>query len=1010
MKINKLGTNFLDELAKKKNSAQINDRCQDRRPLITPFITNSASSSTDSNDSSKEGEDEQHGQQYLLIPNIDHIQVLSMEHGQAICKFSPYNSEDEALQNAKLQSVAIMKRKIEVKNEGILHYSDEWVVFAGFLDGTLHEWTLSSIALNKGKNVGILPVRRYNLPQKYNAFAFSHISAPVGGEDGLLYALVKTAELKKQKKCHLIRIQLPMVTNNGDSDNMHNVDNIVPLVTYVINHNKENRSVGNESTTPDGKHCHVKSFPFALSSQCCERNGIKGYYVALVQKRGLTIYYENKYLSQNQMKNSNVQFFTQEKDQCDICVAAMAPNGEDMALGFSNGKIDILVSILSQTASFIENSLPAKDHPRTKLLRRTIHWHSLPVKSLCYLGLPGSRAAPSLLSGGEEAVLITWNVERGLNRPTYTLPRIAKGCITHITTNMYPISTSIGGSEMDIVVRCMDNTLQLIQGHNHSVRWKIQGLATLNNECVESVAPDGELSSAILCVDPRTQVPIMTRLSGAPGFLHWYDVKTCQVVGDLEVAPYNRISRKEPNHKAYPRPLVTDFVLSSSGNDMITIDTMLTENETLGKNYNVNPFIGGGNDLSEKMALVSNMKFWSWSRELESSNTSGKQDKGMPYELVSAMPNPHGQVNGKIDALAIAPAGNRACTLSMSEGTFHIWGKGKRTSTGISSLAPATPSWRRLFKITIPSGFSNSVKDQSGKDTNSTMAFSADGSIVAIAFGRHVTLWDHTNATLLNTICAPDCLRDIQFVSDMILTVGKSSVSILPPFGGGYMGSTSWSYKLPEDTIVAGIKLVLGQVTPLASRKEIAVALKETWNGKKKVLASTKIVLIDIMTGEAKKRKDGSSCTWNLQGDVHCMCDISNTKQDWASDDAVLLVLTDQNKLYVLDADDNHGKLISKENTRGCFANIESSVSNNPLSSTDVPKLESQKRKRKVAGLGVEDDVEMQSTNDSMIGKGSLLFEGSGSQSEALLTAQLPTFSGGFTSAFIARNLKKLKI
>ena len=44
---------------------------------------------------------------------------------------------------------------------------------------------------------------------------------------------------------------------------------------------------------------------------------------------------------------------------------------------------------------------------------------------------------------------------------------------------------------MDIVVKSLDETLQLIQGHNHAIRWKVQGLACALNECVPPVQPCG---------------------------------------------------------------------------------------------------------------------------------------------------------------------------------------------------------------------------------------------------------------------------------------------------------------------------------------------------------------------------------------------------------------------------------------------------------------------------------------------------------------------------------------
>jgi hypothetical protein len=190
-----------------------------------------------------------------------------------------------------------------------------------------------------------------------------------------------------------------------------------------------------------------------------------------------------------------------------------------------------------------------------------------------------------------------------------------------------------------------------------------------------------------------------------------------------------------------------------------------------------------------QMSFVINIKFWAWSKKLE--KNAEKRGKDMPYEMIAAMPAPHGVAKGSVDALAISPDGNRACTLSKEEGAFHIWAKGRSSglNKGTTVLLPSLPSWKRLCKITIPAGYLNAC-DTGSDQNNNLVPFSPDGSVVAIAFGRHVTLLDHTTATIL--IQAPEPLKNIQFVRspiDMVLATGETSVSVLPPCGNGYLGS-----------------------------------------------------------------------------------------------------------------------------------------------------------------------------------------------------------------------------
>ena len=1047
MKVTKVGSSYLDSQPittttttsskHKKSQHNVYKYAQDRKPIITPILKSFTSSKSNHN-----GE----GEQYLLIPNKDHILVLSMEHGHTVCKLIPYydeerNDDENRRSNRTIETVTIVRQKKGLIGSNRSYYDDDdddddnnndddgeiWVVIAGFSDGMLQEWPLTSVSLQSSKSNIILPRRKFRFNNEmFKDVKISHITSPVGGEDGILFVLVQSKSISEKMESHLVRVNIPSYTRNDkeveeevddddDKEEEEEEDLIILNETIVLAIFGKNSALHGEVNEQDKVHevnnqvekFSVPTLPFALMSVSCERNGTLVTYITVVDKHGFTVYYENNFSIQSNRNTARFVRFSSHTDQGHIiCAAAMSPNSDDIALGYVDGKIDIFVSVLNQTSSYIDNLSSTKEHPQYNTIKRTIHWHSLPVKTLCYLGLSGSRAAPNLLSGGEEAVLVTWNIERGLHRPSYTLPRISKGCITHIATNMFALSNSSSSNGMDIIVRCMDNTLQLIQGHNHSIKWKIQGLACSNNECVDAVSSTKNKPSVLLQVDPRTQSPLLTRMSGAPGFIHWYDFASNQVVGELEVAPYNRISRKEAHHSAYPKPTVTHFVISNNGNDLITVDTMLTENRSIGKGCKVKSFVTTGDDLSEKMSLVTNIKFWAWSRDTGSKASRDQFNKAMPYELISAMPNPHGVTN-EIDGLAISPSGSKACSLSHEEGAFHIWIKGRTTNTEHNALTPYSPSWKRMCKITVPSGYSTAKESEVVQDKDSTVTFSNDGSVLAIAFGCNITLWDHSNATLLNTIRAPDILRHLKFVRsplDMILAVGKSSVSIVAPFGEGYLGNDCWSYTLSKDTILENKRIELGLVTPLLSRKELAVSLKEIEKKGNALKCSTKVVLIDIMTGKPKTRKDDSICSWNVEGNVLCLCDISSQMDaDSMPEEALLLVLTDSNDLVILGVNDSDtASSIVQLSDRGCFSRSQNGIST-ALSSSDAPKLHIGK-KRKSDMFELSDVQSFKRHELSTIGKGSLVFNSS--ESSSLSTSQLPALTCSFTQSFLSQKFK----
>lgn len=1065
MKVTRVGSSFIDasplneKVLRARGQHTVQKYALDRKPIITPPIL--PPSNSQRNEKKEEGV-ELGGEQYLLIPNKDHIQVLSMEHGQTICKLVPHDVEsvkenqakigayekNQSLGNRIIQTVTVVR---QLRTEGDVE-TVEWVVMAGFDLGVFQEWRLSVIVRSSGRSncseMSFFPNRVFKLPleNKKKTMIVTHITSPISGRKecnndlhepyGTLYTLIKSYNIKDNddRETIFMKIRFPFlheeenrqmqvnkiaVFNNissnstevvqQDSNGSGGLD--VGISPPVMEDNGDRAEIDQNDDVNNDENPQVEKvsdpnggLPFALLSVCCESGGSMVRYVAIVSSTILTIYYEKSSSSElDQLRKRSRLVHFKKLYFRKISAAAMAPNGKDISLGYDDGKIDIFTSILPQTSSYIDNVLKDVKHPREDLLRRTFHWHAHSVKTLCYLGQPGSLAAPNLLSGGEEAVLVTWNTERGSIRPAYTLPRLSQGCITHLATNMLSNSNS-----MEIVLRSMDNTLQLIEEHNHSIRWKIQGLACLSAECVDPVTiiQDGtkpEKPSVILQIDPKTHMPILTRMEGAPGFIHWYDLNSNQVVGELEVAPYNRTSRKVSNHMACPRPTVTNFVMNSSGTDFITVDTMLTENTTLGKGMKVRSFLEDNSKvdnfdgLARKMSLVTNIKFWTWSTGLETKKSSNPNGKQMPYELISAMPNPHGRTFGGIDGLAISQQGSRACSISHEEGSFHIWAKGKTLNSNKSSLTPVLPLWKRLCKITIPSDYANLPKSESGRDKNSNIAFSSDGSVLAIAFGKDVTLWDHTSATLLNTIRAPDYLCNIKFVlNDILLAVGKSCVSTLAPFNGGYLGKSCWSYKLPYNTKIDDKKIRLGLVTPLKSKKDLAVAIKQIGKKGSKNVTTTKILLIDMLTGDAKNCENN----WFIPGNVQCLCDISQSQSSWSSDDAVLLALTDTNEMFVLDASKDPVKKFTGESSLSNITNLKATA----LSSSGIPKIEISKKRK-------SSTLELNATHarleDSAIGKGSLVFDSS--ESTSLSTSQLPALTGAFTQSFIARTFKKIR-
>ncbi len=313
------------------------------------------------------------------------------------------------------------------------------------------------------------------------------------------------------------------------------------------------------------------------------KNIVKGeVFLVICFSKGFVIYRDPVFLhnsSNPSMKPSSNRMvhFTREVQSTQHCdkqssaysSVAISPDVRDLALGRANGKIDVLDNVFDNAAEFLSiigssfgTTVGASEkeeerklkHPNVVTVRRTVHWHSHPVRALTFLipplghsssaaavarnndGIAMNTITKSLLSGGEESVLVTWQLDRNDHRPSHFVSRIAQGGIIHLAC--CPFSGKI-------VASSLDNSIQCFSGSNYEKIWMEQGLASapLHQEEEEGVVVKevGEKSCTvkggiILGKDPITSIPILANLPGAPGMVHWYDPKSASVVGTLEVS------------------------------------------------------------------------------------------------------------------------------------------------------------------------------------------------------------------------------------------------------------------------------------------------------------------------------------------------------------------------------------------------------------------------------------------------------------------------------------------
>ena len=122
----------------------------------------------------------------------------------------------------------------------------------------------------------------------------------------------------------------------------------------------------------------------------------------------------------------------------------------------------------------------------------------------------GSLNSGSIISGGEESVLVTWQLDRDFHRPSHFVSRVGQGGILHTLCCMHTGK---------IIVLCSDNSVQCYHGSNYDRLWMEQGIASmkLHEESIIKGKEEGDTfkkGSIIMQKDPITGFPILSNLPG----------------------------------------------------------------------------------------------------------------------------------------------------------------------------------------------------------------------------------------------------------------------------------------------------------------------------------------------------------------------------------------------------------------------------------------------------------------------------------------------------------------
>ncbi|KAI9494003.1 hypothetical protein BDB00DRAFT_820388 [Zychaea mexicana] len=348
------------------------------------------------------------------------------------------------------------------------------------------------------------------------------------------------------------------------------------------------------------------------------------------------------------------------------------------------------------------------------------HWHHTGIRALHFMA-----DGIYVLTGGDEAVLVFWQLETGFKQ---FLPRLG-GEINSI---------SVSPDHKYYCVGLADNSIRLINSITQKIDQVIQGLQYGNNT----------RPSTGLVVEPRNRNVV---LNGVDGSVQFYNCASDAHVAEVEVVP---VSRNQSIDNKFVRANVQHTAFLANGEWMATVDMR--------------------DDLVN--TPEQHLKFWRWDPDTQS------------YALHTRVDKPHA---GKITSLTFNPASttrnNRPMAITTSEDkTFKVWHFTSNLGTAYDRNEEAwTCRSIGLYRRDIPEAAS----------------FSSDGSILTVAFGPLVTVWDPSENCIRQILAQPseEKIHTLHFVGDSPYLLAASETRIT--VWNMLTCTVWWSYKIQASHI-----------------------------------------------------------------------------------------------------------------------------------------------------------------------------------------------------------------
>jgi len=394
-----------------------------------------------------------------------------------------------------------------------------------------------------------------------------------------------------------------------------------------------------------------------------------------------------------------------------------------------------------------------------RYLLKQIHWHSHMISSVAF-----TTDGAYMLSGGEESVLVMTQLETQRHQ---FLPRLG-GAISFI---------AVSPDEVKFAVGVDSNKIRIVDSINNKIVKTLDGIAVCHR-----MRPRLDAFHQRYAANPRNHHCYV--LPSTPGTVQFYDLQKDRSRGVLECVQYPIVSRTQEREMA--RYVAQLMQFNANGTRLITV-LKRTVHSILGVDDDDDDGGGGGGgakedggddmECTENTVHLITLQIWHYDASTDE------------FVLNTRVDSPHG--GHSLGGIVFHPQKNRFLTFARHDHNFRIWEECHVTThlkpdtttdtttsseeqRGIDKMLSAYTHKKHTSWKSLMAGYYH-------RDAVTAAQYSNDGTILFVAAGNMLTLWNSHNLMLLKKIAQSTRIQAMHSFHDLpyLLTVQREARDVV---------------------------------------------------------------------------------------------------------------------------------------------------------------------------------------------------------------------------------------